>query len=204
MHTNLLPTEYLQKKALRRQSLIAVALVVTMIVAVTGVYGLHYARVSELKTQLAENYRKHPGIQQTFEEMRLWEQQLANAKAESDAYQQRRDDKRMFVLVGLIAKNAQQTAGKIRLNHLNIRIPSNYLSESTAAATPMNPTAIPTDGTRHGSISMDGLADNSDTISRFVASLRGLGVLSQVTLKGSTETSVAAERCRQFQIECEL
>jgi Tfp pilus assembly protein PilN len=205
MYVNLLPNDFVAQHVMRRQCR-AWFIVVAIAIACSGaIYVKNLAQVALLRRQVDGESLKHPGLRQTAAEVAQWERKLVRAKAVASAIDRVRTDKRSLTLVGLIARSALMKGGKTRLQHLNIQLPSARADEHDAnggQAQHSGPGA-PTEAGR-GSLILDGLADDANTISRFVAMLRETGILSQVNLKGSSETAAGSDHCRQFQIECEF
>lgn len=203
MHINLMPSDFIAQKTLRRQ-MRAWAWILTVLTACGGSYcGRSLAKVFMLTRQATEQSIKHPGLRQMNTEIGQWEREVAAAQAEKDAVDHLRNDKRALTLVGIVAQSMDKAAGKSRLQHLLIRLPT----ARDAAATPAGNSAAPssvtsTSDAAKGSVTLDGMADDSDTISRFVALLRQSGALSEVSLKGSSEISTGSDHFRQFKIEC--
>ena len=205
MYINLLPNSFVAQQVLRRQVRAWSVVVLIAIICGGAFYAKNLSRVVMLRQHVENESLKHPGLRQMAAEVGQWEQKLLDAQVMTNAIDQLRTDKRTLTLVGLVARSASNAGGKTRLQHLSIRLPAARATEPNANGNqlPSNGAASPTDFQR-GSLTMDGLADSADTISKFVAMLRETGILSQVNLKGSTEYSGGSERCRQFQIECDF
>lgn len=203
MHVNLLPDDYLAQQVLRRQALSWGAVVAVVVICGGAFYASNYLHVALLEKQVAEESSKHPKLQQMFADVNHWERQLANAQAEMTMTDQLRKDKRVLTLIGFVVRSTQNAGGKTRLQHLSVRLPSANAPQSIASGGAAMPGPPPAAEPQRGTLTIDGLADDANTISRFVGALEATGNLSQVNLKGSSENA-AAKHCRQFQIECEF
>lgn len=203
MYINLLPSDYVARQTLRRQTRIW-AWILTVLIACGLLYcGRSLAKVLVLKRQITEQTLKHPGLRQMNVEISEWEQELSAARAANDAVDRLRNDKRALMLIGIVAQSLDKANGKSRLQNMSIRLPTSQDAAAPPPGRPAGPASQPTiaDATK-GSVTLDGIADDADTISRFVALLRQSGVLTEVNLKGSSETSTGSDRSRQFKIEC--
>ncbi len=202
MHINLMPPDFIARQAVRRHIRSW-----AWVLAVLGVCGACYcgrslSKVIALKRQVNEQSIRHPGLRQMNAEIGQWEQELVVSKAEKDAVDQLRNDKRALTLIGLVAQSVDKAEGKSRLQHLSIRLPAPSDSSAQPAGNPTTKNSqVVSTGDKNVSLALDGVADDADTISRLVDLLRRSGAISDVNLKGSSETMSGSERYRQFNIE---
>lgn len=203
MHINLMPPDYIARQALQRQLRVWAWLLAALIACGAMYCGKSLAKVISLQRQIAELSIKHPGLRQMNSEIGQWELELTATQAKKDALDRIRNDKRALTLVGIVAQSLDKAAGKTRLQHLLIRLPASGDGTATTTGNPaIAANSVPAADTGKGSMTLDGSADEADTISRLVALLQQSGALNEVNLKGSSEISTGDEHCRQFKIEC--
>lgn len=203
MHINLMPPDYVARQTFNRQLRVWVWLLAALIACVALHCGKSLTKVISLQRQITELSIKDPGLRQMNAEIGQWEQELTATQAKQDALDRIRNDKRALTLVGIVAQSLDKSAGKTRLQHLLIRLPASGDGTATTTGNPAiatNTTAATDTG--RGSVALDGIAEEADTISRLVALLQQSGALNEVNLKGSSEISTGDEHCRQFKIEC--
>lgn len=203
MHINLMPPDFIARQTLRRHVRVWGWILAVLFASGASYCGRSLATVIFLKRQITSESIKHPGLRRMDAEITQWQEELAGSQATKDAADRRRNDKRALNLIGIVAQSVDKAGGKSRLQILSIRLPAPSDTASAPAGSPTiasNPSSNVT--ATKGSLTLDGVADDADTISRLVVLLRQSGAISDVCLKGSSETSSGSDRYRQFKIEC--
>lgn len=201
MHVNLLPHEFVAQKALRRAQATWLIAICASVLCGAGLCAAKYSQVAALRRCVAEDASRTADRQQVVAEIAQWERELLDAQADGAASKQSRSDKRVLALIGMIARSTRLAGGTVRVQHVNIRMPSP--SSAGTAVDEARPGPPPGDQQR-GALVCEGVADDAGTISRLIAALREAGAFTHVELKGSRENPSAPVKTRQFRVECQF
>lgn len=196
-HANLLPAAWLRRSLIRlrlRQWCVVWMLAIAGLATACGTqYWLcrhSQSAIAKLEQQIAplrDQLTATNDIRTRLDELRSRESLLATLEATGEPLE----------LVGIVSQSASTAAGDLRIDHLTLKTTSRQVELAAAGA---QPAETKTRTIEQIELALEGSATNDLAVTRFEASLRGVGVFDVVQLKSLDGTDSRGPR--QFHIAC--
>lgn len=128
------------------------------------------------------------------------QQELDRLSVECRSLERLQPSDHLVDLLGILSGATRSETGKLQIQRMSLQKVQNAPDGESATKQRTVPATKPTNESTM--LSLQGVADDDGSLSRFVAGLRSVGVFDSVVLKSSSQIASGSRTARQYQLEC--
>lgn len=199
MHVNLLPEQFCWARLLHRriqQWGVAVVVTATLIACLCIPRIMHWYQ----SYQYVDSLRKScEPVQEKLNEQRELQRSTERFRKKTRHLQELIPHDRLTSLLGMMSEVSSHSASPLWIQELAV-VPK--AGQVQTNGTKKNEAASETVAEKFSQVTIRGMAENSDSLNRFIESLNNYGVFVSVDLKTAHETKLEGRVVQEFEMEC--